>query len=299
MKHNVEELFNDQLGSTAATDTNGRAQLSRDQVISRLRKPANRTKFTRKLAAKLTECSLDQPCSSPACLSCRAVAGHHFVPATLACFDRFGFVQTPRPAHECTKAQRHYFRTAAGREIAYVTIIPLSRIAIGDLCASNKVAKFVKLLRRALNVNGVTTSIFALDVSTHEHASGKFEPHYKIHAHGFIFLDEFKAAKSALRLAFPNKGNVKCGVQHKIYDGQPGAISYLLKEPRDRSIKLDQALKNRNRKKANRLRSAQHVEILQWMDHIGLDGRLMVQGDGTQRIRAAMRSETMLVRGWS
>jgi hypothetical protein len=252
--------------------------------INRLRKPAIRTKHTRKLADKLAGCHPDHPCNSQACPTCRSKAVRRFVRATIACFQTHGFSQL-NTDDSATKHRRAY-KSNAGRRLAFVTIIPLSRIPIGELCTSEKVQRFVRRLKRVLSDNNVSMAIFALDVSTHEHQSGKFAPHYKVHAHGFMFLDEYKKAAGALRQAFPNGGNVNVAVQRKEYKGQPSAITYLLKEPKKRSIRLDQPLKNRNWKVSNRLRSAQHVEILQWLDQLGCGGRLIVRGAGTKRIRS-------------
>jgi hypothetical protein len=290
--------FKDTLSSPSLKATKGESARSSAQPgsaakslhatsINRLRKPANRNKHTRKLAAKLAACAADQPCESQACPICRSKAVKCFVGATAACFRAHGF---PKITTEGRGAKRHRsYESKDGRELAFVTIIPSSRIPIGELGTSDKVRRFIDRLKRILSGNNVSMAVFALDVSAIEHQSGKFQPHYKVHAHGFMFLDEFKNAAAVLRGEFPNKGNVKLGVHHRKYNGRASAIRYLLKEPKDRGIKLNRPLKNRNWKVSNRLRSAQHVEILQWMDQLGLDGRLIVQGAGTEQVQALIK----------
>jgi hypothetical protein len=294
------EDFNNQFESRPRNQVKGdRARLvqhrdsptaSNGTRISRLRKPANRNKHTCKLADKLEGCHADYPCNSQACPTCRSKTVKRFTRKSIACFQSHGF---PQPNIEGNGKRRRGYKSNERRWLAFVTIIPLSRIPIGELCTSEKTQRFVERLKRILSGNKVTMAIFALDVAAIEHRSGKFQPHYKVHAHGFMFLDEFKNVAAALRAEFPNAGNVKLAVHHKKYNGQTSAIRYLLKEPKDRSIKLNRPLKNRNWKVSNRLRSAQHVEILQWMDQLGFGGRLIVRGAGTEKLRASIKGYSL------
>ncbi len=268
------------------TSQTNKSLAARLRVTKKLRKPANRSKFTNRLARKLERCATDSACGSQACPTCHRVTVRAFKSAVAQFFANLGFVRTKRPPAERTPTKAHYYKDPDSSELAYLTIIPLSRIPIGELLGSEKPSKFIKRLERGLKANGFTMALLVLDISTHESEVDEFEPHYKVHVHGYVLMAEFERAEMALRTEFPNQGNVKTAVQHEVFDGSSTATRYLLKVPTERSIKLVKPSKNRNWKKPDRLRSAQEVEIRLWLDQIGLPGRVLVYGCGTEGIQA-------------
>lgn len=154
------------------------------------------------------------------------------------------------------------------------------------------------VLRSALQDADVRHAVIGIDISYNEHLEQSFAPHWMLHARAHIPgpIDLVTAAR--LRKHFPRSPRIPRPCRITRMDGKLAGIAYGMKSDFERRQSYEQdkrtaAHSRRCRNTRGRpIRGVDVVELLTYLDHIGLRQRLILHGtvlvrrlDGTVVVR--------------
>jgi hypothetical protein len=215
------------------------------------------------LEATLRSCKPARPCLSGACPICQRAQQRLFV------MECISVVERPHPVF--------------GGKVNAISIIPdFGRVQQGEL-ANFDVVEFERKTREALKAAGITRSILGLDVSLN-HEDGKSEEAYwAFQWWGFFgaiadpWRETLKAQVNASKL-------VSWPVMTLPVDSIEAAAAYAVKSEFKRRVSLMRANLDRDDRGPCRntndrlLRGDAWVELMLFLDHIGLERRLIWRG---------------------
>ncbi|WP_237480623.1 hypothetical protein [Lichenibacterium dinghuense] len=158
------------------------------------------------------------------------------------------------------------------------------------------------VLRSALQDADVRHAVIGIDISYNEHLEQSLAPHWMLHARAHIPDPIDLVTVARLRTHFPRSRRIPRPCRITRLDGNPAGIAYGMKPDFERRQSYEQekrtaANPRRCRNTRGRpLRGIDVVELLAYLDHIGLRQRLILHGtalvlrsDGTVVIRPVHR----------
>jgi hypothetical protein len=217
-----------------------------------------------KLAAKLDTCGRHNPCNSAACPECQL-----------------------RTRRQTAKAFRRFLRERRRTDniLAISVVLPSSAVAPGNLHTFDA-ANFARRLKYLFDKASVGWVIGALDLSFNTHQTGRYADQWVVHLHGFTTAKDADVLRAALGKVLPKTDSVPRPVRVQPWDGDRKAIRYIFKTAPKRRIGIDAAIRfdkatGKNRQcratKSQRLRSAEKIEFLLFLDRVGWEGRLFLR----------------------
>jgi hypothetical protein len=175
-----------------------------------------------------------------------------------------------------------------GRCAVHATVVSVvawnARVGQGELARGRDLFEtLARQLRRALSAAGVRQAFGGFDVSANEHATQRFEPHFRPHAWLFVPAQQMARCERVFREFFPASRIVRRPVRMRRFDGDPRGLAYALKPDFARRISIPrQALPNGDIARRNtRLRpllARQKMELALALDKIGLGARIFLHG---------------------
>jgi hypothetical protein len=147
------------------------------------------------------------------------------------------------------------------------------------------------VIREALRDAGVRTAVIGIDVSANEHLEGAFEPHWALHLRVHIPGAIDPSAAATLRSHFPASGRIPRPFRLTQFDGDLTGIAYGMKPSFERrqSYEQEKPTATGHRRCRNTrgrpLRGTEAVELLTFLDRIGLRRRLILHETALARDR--------------
>lgn len=233
------------------------------------------------VAGRLAQCRIGRRCLSGACPTCSGGLQRAFVAA----------------------GQRLRQRLASkGQAMSVVTIVA-SKVRTASLRTAGDVAKAVQLsqdlkarLEGAVGKSGTGRAYGAIDLTLNidRRNQGKvpfqgapFQDHWRPHAQVHMTRFLFRRTKKLLQAEFPTKPSIKRPVHGKLLNSSPRSEAYLLKrlyEPKHNGRRVTNLGQRKGAKvvvqntRAKALSWEERVDQLIYLDHLGLNGRLVLIG---------------------
>lgn len=216
------------------------------------------------LADKLDRCTPRTPCGSAACPECSLST-----------------------SSQLTKAFRKFLRTrAAGDTVVAITVVLASSVVAPGMLHVFDPVNSARRLKYIFDQAGVGWVIGALDQTLNTHEDARYADHWLVHLHAFAVVKDPNHLRVALAEVLPKSDMVPRPLRVQEWDGKKKAIRYALKTVVRRRIGTDTELRfskatNRQRQcratKTQRLRSAEKLELVLFLDRIGWKGRLFLR----------------------
>jgi hypothetical protein len=259
-----EGWYDDDQPSWCNASTAEQAKKNRRFCMKRLRRLGKPCVDADELASLLDDCEPNDRCMSAACPECSRAIQRWYTANVTALLES---------------------DLVTGREaVALSLVFPDGGADPGKL----ETLDLVNLRRRladALNAIGGTHWLVAgLDISFNDDTAKRTGTYWQLQLYGTAKVEDREAFSKGLRTHYPASRNITRPVQIKASDGSNKAISYGFKTNFVRRVAYwDVAgLKGRRRKcwrtRKLSLRPREHVELLMWLDKIGMAGRLYLRG---------------------
>lgn len=146
-------------------------------------------------------------------------------------------------------------------------------------------------VREALRAAGIRTAVIGIDVSANEHLKGAFEPHWALHARVHIPAIVSASAATSLRKHFPLGDRISRPLRISPFDGDLAGIAYGMKPQFGRRQSYEQekptgtGFRRCRNTRGRPMRGTEAVELLTFLDSIGLRRRLILHGTALTRDR--------------
>ncbi len=136
--------------------------------------------------------------------------------------------------------------------------------------------------------------IGVVDYSMNEHKEKKHKPYWYPHLHGVAITTGEKAMKKALKKVFPPSRRVPRPIKIKTWDGNADWLRYCHESDFERRISTDHGKRYDKKTSEQRqcrdtdkqpLKSKQKLELLKYLDDIGIAGRVFLRGVQFQNLK--------------
>lgn len=241
--------------------------LAQHKLINNLLR--SKTEAAENIAAQLSACTIDNPCTSPACFHC----GMRFQQAALSVVERFIGVPS---------------RAILGRKSA-VTIVPPDGCVEPAALTADAWRRVAAQIIAAFEKLDFPPIVIGMEASFNEDATGRIKPHWCIHPHG-ISLDWISRAQvRGLQAEFPGSPLAKRPVHCTPLDYNIAGILYANKPERFRRVTFLET-RHPTRKpyrdsKRRPLRPSQAVTLAIVEHELGFGWRMLTHGIDREDVR--------------
>jgi hypothetical protein len=255
------------------------AEIERKRLIKRLRRFGKHNAAALAVADRIEGCAVHRRCMSGACPECARAWQRWFVEATVA----FLLEETDRLSGGSTiLSPIHCDGSIEPEELAIGPVSSLAHTVVN-----------------ALTSTGTEVAVLGLDISFNEHQAGGFDPHWLAHFRALVPRRLPKSTLAELRQHFPADDRIRKPLKVARFDGEPAGIAYTMKPGFERRQSYQQVKQTSDgtrecqNTRGRPLRGSDTVELMVFLERLGLRKRLILLGaglvrstDGTVRIRS-------------
>jgi hypothetical protein len=238
----------------------------------------------RALAAKVRRCRPGRRCLSPACPQC--AAAEQTLLASLV--------------------EQFAWEWVGERPVAFVTLIPPNSLVREGALRALNIANFRRRVRDGLAKTSAFWAVGSVDFTLNEQQDGSREPYWQPHAHLIVATDDIDELKCELRKAFPRSDQVPKPVMVKEWDLRSRVFSYAFKAHFNRRVSVNAQMRFNPRtgktricrgSTYKRLRVSERIELVLYLDAVGLGGRLLFRNARLYRTEKSVRIQLTSIEG--
>jgi len=200
-----------------------------------------------------------------------------------------------------------FVRTEVGREISGLmpaggllraSIVPHTTNLTFEGLASFSIENHARRLKATFAEVDFAWAIFNLDISANEHESGRYSPHVSPHWYGLVAGAQQRLLKSELDARYPSSEVIPNPVRLKPWDGRFRLFEYMFKSDFDRRVGVEASESfdkrtgrirlSRNTRERD-IRAGDRPKLLEFLDRIGVYGRIVVMRAQLRETRSGLR----------